>query len=60
MTFATVFVAVEKIKTSPECDCIVDVEEPEADGAAGDGTVEGYARYELSEDGESAQMALLL
>jgi hypothetical protein len=43
MTLATVFVAVEKIRTSPDWDWAADVEEPEpdADGAAGDGTVEG-------------------
>ena len=59
MTFATVFVAVENIRTSPDWAWAVAVDEPDADGAAGDGTVDGYARNELSEDGDNAHMATM-
>jgi hypothetical protein len=57
ITFATVSERVEKRRTSPDC-CVgvvwggsvrlVEV---------GDGTVDGYARYELSEEGDSATTA---
>lgn len=57
ITFATVSDRVEKRRTSPDC-CVevacggwVRLEE------VGDGTVEGYARYELSEEGDNATMA---
>lgn len=58
MTLATVLVAVLKMSTSPVCDVDVEaLDEALAVGRAPDGTVDGYARYEFSDDGESAQMA---
>ena len=60
MTFATVSERVEKRRTSPVdgaedggvgC-CVAD-----AWARAGEGTGEGYARYELSAEGERATMA---
>jgi len=63
MTFATVSVRVEKSRTSPDCwgrdDCGgggEDVGWAET-GLAGDGTGDGYARYEQSADGERAHIA---
>jgi len=57
ITFATVSERVEKRRTSPDC-CAGAV----CGGSArlvvvGDGTVDGYARYELSGEGDSATMA---
>ena len=58
MTFATVLVTVLKMSTSPVCDVDAGtLEEVLAVGRAPEGTVDGYARYEFSDEGESAQMA---
>jgi hypothetical protein len=57
ITFATVRERVEKRRTSPDC-CVGVVWGGWARSAVvGDGTVDGYPRYELSEEGDSATMA---
>lgn len=57
MTLDTVSVCVENKMISPDCDC----DGAGADGAElteeGDGTGEGYARYEFSEEGDNAHIA---
>ena len=58
ITFATVSERVEKRRTSPDC-CVGGV----CWGwlrlaVVGDGTVDGYARYELSEEGDNATIAV--
>ncbi len=55
MTLATVRERVEKRTTSPAWDAEED--EGGLSREAGDGMGDGYARYELSADGESAMMA---
>ena len=60
MTFATVNVRVEKRMTSPDCwvvggGCVAD--DGCDKGDVGEGTGDGYARYDESADGESAQTA---
>lgn len=61
ITFETVKERVEKRRTSPDCCCAEDVGGEEVDWLAsevvGEGTGEGYARYELSADGDSAHIA---
>lgn len=54
MTLVTVSVRVEKIITSPAFDDDGVGDEPEA----GEGTSEGQARYELSEEDERATIAM--
>lgn len=67
MTLTTVRVLVSKSRTSPESDAGgVVAEDVDADrtcaavdsGEVGDGTGEGYARKEGSEEGESAHIAI--
>jgi len=62
MTLATVNERVLKRRTSPDCwdGGGVAVDGPAVPGSAvlGDGTGDGYARYEFSADGESAQIAV--
>ena len=60
ITFATVSERVEKRSTSPDC-CVGVV----WGGwvrlvVVGDGTADGYARYELSEEGDNATIAAAL
>ena len=62
MTLATVSERVEKSRTSPDCCWAVgcgggvDVDGV-ARGEVGEGTGEGYARYELSAEGDNAHIA---
>jgi len=60
ITFETVSERVEKRKTSPDC-CIGvvcgDWLRLTRLAVVGEGTADGYARYELSEEGDSATMA---
>lgn len=61
MTLTTVLVRVEKRTTSPVCGVLLDEGvrlPPGWTNVAGDGTGVEYARYELSEDGESATIAV--
>lgn len=65
MTLATVNERVEKRRTSPDwCGGVDGVDGDAAEvewvvkGDVGDGTGDGYARYELSADGDRAQMAV--
>ena len=59
ITFATVSDRVEKRRTSPDC-CVGVVWGGWVRFAVvGDGTVDGYARYELSEEGDNATIAAL-
>jgi hypothetical protein len=57
ITFATVSERVEKRRTSPDCCVEVAWGDCARLEVVGDGTVEGYARYELSEEGDNATMA---
>jgi hypothetical protein len=56
MTFATVRDRVLKRRTSPDWGAVEGV--PDGKGAEGDGTGEGYARKDVSADGERATMAV--
>lgn len=58
ITFATVSERVEKRRTSPDCCVGVVWGGWERLAVVGDGTVDGYARYELSEEGDNATMAV--
>ena len=57
ITFATVSERVEKRRTSPDCCVGVVCGDSGRLAVVGDGTVDGYARYELSEEGDNATMA---
>ena len=60
MTFATVSERVEKSKTSPVCGAagVGDCAELFWVKEVGDGTGDEYARYELSDEGDSAAIAI--
>ena len=57
ITFATVSERVEKRRTSPDCCVGVVCGGWVMLAVLGDGTGDGYARYELSAEGDSATMA---
>lgn len=57
ITFATVSERVEKRRTSPDCCVGVVWGGWERLAVVGDGTGDGYARYELSEEGDNATTA---
>ena len=62
ITFATVSERVENMMTSPDVwvagvDWLVDCAEL---GAVGEGTGEGYARYDASAEGDKAQTATIV
>ena len=58
ITFATVSERVEKRSTSPDCCVGVVCGGWVRLAAVGDGTVDGYARYEFSAEGDNATMAV--
>jgi len=57
ITFATVSERVEKRRTSPDCCVGVVCGGCVRLAVVGDGTADGYARYELSAEGDNATMA---
>jgi hypothetical protein len=57
ITFATVSERVEKRRTSPDCCVGVVCGGWVRLAVVGEGTADGYARYELSEEGDNATIA---